>query len=174
MRGVNKVIILGNLGKDPEVKYMPSGNAVASFSLATDESYTDKSTGQKIQKTEWHSIKMFGKLAEIAGQYLKKGSKVYIEGKLQTRKWQDAASGQDRYATEIVVDMGGQMQMLDGRGAEQPPVDGGWGGGSSDFQGGAPSGGYGGGSAPAGQGAGKPKQPAAPQPVDDFDDDIPF
>ena len=86
MRGVNKVIILGNLGKDPEVKYMPSGNAVASFSLATDESYTDKSTGQKIQKTEWHSIKMFGKLAEIAGQYIKKGSKVLVEGRLTPDK----------------------------------------------------------------------------------------
>jgi single-strand DNA-binding protein len=133
-RGVNKVILIGNLGADPEVKYMPSGNAVANLRLATDESYKDKQTGQMVPRTEWHRVAMYGKLAEIAGQYLKKGSKVYIEGKLQTRKWQDAASGQDRYATEIVVDISGQMQMLDGRGMDQPSSaggdagDGGWGG----------------------------------------------
>lgn len=114
-RGVNKVILIGNLGADPELKYMPSGNAMASLRLATDESYKDRDTGQLVPKTEWHRVALFGKLAEIAGQYLKKGSKVYIEGKLQTRKWQDQATGQDRYATEIVVDMGGQMQMLDGK-----------------------------------------------------------
>jgi single-strand DNA-binding protein len=142
-RGVNKVILIGNLGADPEVKYMPSGNAVANLRLATDESYKDKQTGQMVPRTEWHRVAMYGKLAEIAGQYLKKGSKVYIEGKLQTRKWQDAASGQDRYATEIVVDISGQMQMLDGRGMDQPSSaggdagDGGWGGGASDFQSGS-------------------------------------
>ena len=146
MRGVNKCILIGLLGKDPEVKYMPSGNAVASFSLATDESYTDKSTGQKIQKTEWHSIKMFGKLAEIAGQYIKKGSKVYIEGKLQTSKWQDKESGQDRYKTEIVAD---QMQMLDGKSESSP---------EQQYQ-------------QTGQMKGK-QQPAPP--IDDFSDDIPF
>jgi single-strand DNA-binding protein len=174
-RGVNKVILIGNLGADPEVKYMPSGNALANLRLATDESYKDRNTGQLVPKTEWHRVTLYGKLAEIAGQYLKKGSKVYIEGKLQTRKWQDQATGQDRYATEIVVDMGGQMQMLDGRGADAPSSSDGWGG---DFQnsapsgnfGGAPSGGYGGGQgAPA-----RPKPQPVPAPVDDFDDDIPF
>lgn len=119
-RGRNLVILIGNLGADPELKYMPSGNAMASLRLATDESYKDRDTGQLVPKTEWHRVALFGKLAEIAGQYLKKGSKVYIEGKLQTRKWQDQATGQDRYATEIVVDMGGQMQMLDGKPDSHP------------------------------------------------------
>ena len=116
-RGVNKVILLGNLGKDPEVKYMPNGNAVANITLATSETWNDKSSGEKKEKTEWHRVVFFGKLAEIVGQYLKKGSKIYIEGKLQTRKWQDQ-SGQDKYTTEIVVDIGGTMQMLDSRGGE--------------------------------------------------------
>jgi single-strand DNA-binding protein len=113
-RGINKVIIVGNLGQDPEVRYMPNGNAVANISIATSESWKDKNTGQMNEKTEWHRVVMFGKLAEIAGEYLRKGSQVYIEGKLQTRKWQDQ-SGQDRYSTEIVVDIGGVMQMLGGR-----------------------------------------------------------
>lgn len=113
-RGVNKAIIIGNLGNDPEVRFMPNGNAVANLSVATDESYKDKNTGQMVPKTEWHRVVIFGKLAEIAGQYLKKGSKVYIEGKLETRKWQNK-EGQDVYTTEIKVDIQGQMQMLDGK-----------------------------------------------------------
>lgn len=116
MRGVNRVTILGTLGKDPEVKYAANGNAIANLSVATSEQWTDKATGQKQEKTEWHRVVIFGKLAEIAGQYLTKGSQVYFEGKLQTRKWQDQTSGQDRYTTEIVVDgFGGVMQMLGGR-----------------------------------------------------------
>ena len=111
-RGINKVILVGSLGKDPEVKYLPNGNAVANISLATSESWKDRNTGQKQEKTEWHRIVVFGKLAEIAGQYLTKGAQAYFEGKLQTRKWQDKATGQDKYTTEIVVDSGGQMQML--------------------------------------------------------------
>lgn len=167
-RGVNKVILIGNLGQDPETRYTPNGNAVVNLNLATDESYKDRQTGQMVPKTEWHRIVMFGKIAEVAGQYLRKGSKVYIEGKLQTRKWQ-GQDGQDRYTTEVVVDINGQMQMLDSRGAgdgntmnqsapagrpQQPaPAQGSQGGGYSQ-----PS---------QGQGA-------MPEPVDDFDDDIPF
>lgn len=114
-RGVNKVILIGNLGSDPEIRYMPSGDAVANFNMATHESWKDRNTGELQERTEWHRIVMFGKLAEIAQQYLRKGSKVYIEGKLQTRKWQDQ-QGTDRYTTEIVVDgFSGQMQMLDSR-----------------------------------------------------------
>lgn len=113
MAGVNKVIILGNLGKDPEVRFMPNGGAVANMTIATSESWKDKQTGEAKEKTEWHRVVMFGKLAEIAGEYLKKGSKVYIEGSLQTRKWQNQ-QGQDQYTTEIVVQgFGGVMQMLD-------------------------------------------------------------
>ena len=111
-RGVNKVILVGNLGKDPEIRYMPNGNAVANLTLATTESWKDKQTGDQQEKTEWHRIVMFRRLAEIAGEYLKKGSQVYIEGKLQTRKWQDN-SGNDRYTTEIIAD---EMQMLGSRG----------------------------------------------------------
>jgi single-strand DNA-binding protein len=113
-RGVNKAIIIGNLGNDPDIRFTPNGNAVANLSVATDESYKDKQTGQMVPKTEWHRVVLFGKLAEIAGQYLKKGSKVYIEGKLETRKWQNK-EGQDVYTTEIKVDIQGQMQMLDGK-----------------------------------------------------------
>lgn len=114
-RGVNKVILVGNLGQDPEIRYMPNGNAVANLTLATSESYKDKNTGQDVEKTEWHRICVFGKLAEIVGEYLRKGSQVYFEGKLQTRKWQDQ-QGQDRYTTEIVVDgFDGVMQMLGGK-----------------------------------------------------------
>jgi single-strand DNA-binding protein len=111
MRGVNKAIIVGNLGKDPEVRYMPSGSAVCNFSVATTESWKDKQTGEQQERTEWHRISMFGRLAEIAAEYLRKGSQVYLEGKIQTRKWQDK-EGKDRYSTEIVAD---QMQMLGGR-----------------------------------------------------------
>jgi single-strand DNA-binding protein len=111
-RGVNKVILVGTLGRDPEVKYAANGNAIANINLATNESWTDKQSGQKQEKTEWHRVVFFGKLAEIAGQYLTKGSQVYVEGKLQTRKWQDQSTGQDRFTTEVVVDFNGQMQML--------------------------------------------------------------
>ena len=146
-RGVNKVILIGNLGKDPEVRYMPNGNAVANITLATSESWKDKTSGEQQEKTEWHRIVMFRRLGEIAGEYLKKGSKVYIEGKLQTRKWQDN-SGNDRYTTEIVAD---QMQMLDSRG-----------GSSASFSGESKS-------APA-----MAPAPAAAAAGGDFDDDIPF
>lgn len=111
-KGVNKVILVGHLGQDPEMRYMPDGTAVANLSLATSESWTDKSN-QKKEKTEWHKVVIFGKLGEIAGEYLTKGSQIYIEGKLQTRKWQDQ-QGQDRYTTEIVVSIGGTLQMLGG------------------------------------------------------------
>ena len=114
-RGVNKVILIGTLGSDPEVRFMPNGGAVANISLATNESWKDKNTGQMQEKTEWHRVVVFGKLAEVAGEYLRKGSQVYFEGKLQTRKWQDQATGQDKYTTEVVIDFGGQMQMLGGR-----------------------------------------------------------
>ena len=144
-RGVNKVILVGNLGKDPEVRYMPNGNAVANITLATSESWKDKTSGEQQEKTEWHRIVMFRRLGEIAGEYLKKGSQVYIEGKLQTRKWQDK-DGNDRYTTEIVAD---EMQMLGSRG------------GSANFAGN---------SAPASASAPK----TAPAPAGDFDDDIPF
>lgn len=122
-RGVNKVILIGHLGQDPEIRYMPSGGAVANLTLATSESWRDKQSGEMREKTEWHRVVIFGKLAEIAGEYLKKGSQVYIEGSLQTRKWQDQ-SGQDRYTTEVVVNIGGSMQMLGGNsnqaGIQQP------------------------------------------------------
>ncbi|HHT3309640.1 TPA: single-stranded DNA-binding protein, partial [Enterobacter kobei] len=118
-RGVNKVILIGNLGQDPEIRYMPNGGAVANLSLATSETWRDKQTNEMREKTEWHRVVIFGKLAEIAGEYLKKGSQVYIEGSLQTRKWQDQ-SGQDRYSTEIVVNIGGSMQMLGGRNGDAP------------------------------------------------------
>ena len=151
-RGVNKVILVGNLGKDPEVRYMPNGNAVANITLATSESWKDKTSGEQQEKTEWHRVVMFRRLGEIAGEYLKKGSQVYIEGKLQTRKWQDN-SGNDRYTTEIVAS---EMQMLGGRG----------GGGSAGFSSdSAPSQSAPSQSAPA---------PAAAAAGGEFDDDIPF
>lgn len=111
-RGVNKVILIGNVGKDPEIRYSPNGSAVANLSLATSESWKDKNTGEKQEKTEWHKVVAFGKLAEIIGQYLKKGSQIYIEGKIQTRKWTDK-EGKDHYTTEIVAN---QMQMLGSKG----------------------------------------------------------
>ncbi|WP_272688107.1 single-stranded DNA-binding protein [Providencia sp. PROV063] len=110
-KGVNKVILIGHLGQDPEIRYMPNGGAVANLTLATSESWRDKQSGEMREKTEWHRVCIFGKLAEVAGEYLKKGSQVYIEGSLQTRKWQDQ-SGQDRYTTEVVVNIGGTMQLL--------------------------------------------------------------
>lgn len=114
-RGVNKVILIGTLGRDPEMKYAANGNAIANLSIATSEQWNDKSTGQKQEKTEWHRVVIFGKLAEVAGQYLTKGSLVYLEGKLQTRKWQDQNTGQDRYSTEVVLSgFDGVMEMLGG------------------------------------------------------------
>lgn len=110
-KGINRVFLIGNLGKDPEVRYTPDGKPVATVSIATSETWKDKNTGEQQEKTEWHRVVFFRRLAEIVGEYLKKGSKVYIEGKLQTRKWQDS-SGQDRYTTEIVAN---EMQMLDSR-----------------------------------------------------------
>lgn len=177
-RGVNKVILVGNLGGDPEVRYMPSGGAVANITVATSETWRDKATGEQREKTEWHRVALFGKLAEVAGEYLRKGSQVYIEGQLQTRKWQDQ-SGQDRYTTEIVVQgYNGIMQMLGGRQQGGMQQQGGGMNPSSQQQG----------------GWGQPQQPAmqqrqpqqqqqqAPQqsqpqynePPMDFDDDIPF
>lgn len=124
-RGINKVILVGNLGQDPEVRYMPNGGAVANITLATSESWRDKQTGETKEKTEWHRVVLFGKVAEVTGEYLRKGSQVYIEGTLQTRKWQDQ-SGQDRYTTEVIVSVGGTMQMLGSRqggwGQSQPPA----------------------------------------------------
>lgn len=184
-RGINKVILVGNLGQDPEVRYTANGKAVANLSLATSESWKDQS-GQIQEKTEWHRVVLFGKLAEIAGEYLRKGSQIYVEGKLQTRKWQDQ-QGQDKYTTEIVLDpFNGVMQMLGG----------GAGGGASAPRGNAPAGNFN--QAPQQQPAqqqpqyqqypnqggaqGQPKpqqqpqnQPGSmPEPDFDFDDDIPF
>ena len=148
-RGINKVIIVGNLGQDPETRYMPSGSAVTNFTVATNESWKDKQTGEQKDRTEWHRVAMFNRLAEIAAEYLRKGSQIYVEGRLQTRKWQ-GQDGQDRWSTEIVAN---EMQMLGGRG----------GGGeyrsSPSSSNAAP--------APAMESAGS-------GPSDDFDDDIPF
>ncbi len=113
-RGVNKVILVGNLGQDPEIRYMPNGGAVANITLATSETWRDKQTGENKEITEWHRVVLFGKLAEVAGEYLKKGAQVYIEGQLRTRKWQ-GTDGQDKYTTEVVVNVGGTLQMLGGR-----------------------------------------------------------
>ncbi|WP_413641406.1 single-stranded DNA-binding protein [Oceanisphaera sp. IT1-181] len=129
-RGINKVILIGHLGQDPEIRYMPNGNAVANITLATSETWRDKQSGEQKERTEWHRVVFFGKLAEIVGEYLRKGSQVYVEGRLQTRKWQ-GQDGQDKYTTEIVVDIGGTMQMLGGR-----PQGGGGGQGGGGQQGG--------------------------------------
>lgn len=166
-RGVNKVILVGNLGADPEVRYTPSGGAVTNVNLATSETWKDKQTGQPQERTEWHRIVFFNRLAEIAGEYLKKGSKLYVEGSLRTRKWQ-GQDGQDRYTTEIVAS---EMQMLDSR----PGGQGGGGYPQDDYnQSGGPSQQQ----RPAQQGpaAAPGRQQDAPPPGDfgDFDDDIPF
>ncbi len=167
-RGINKVILIGNVGGDPETRYLPNGNAVTNLTLATSDSWRDKQTGQMQERTEWHRVSFFGKIAEIAGQYLRKGSKVYIEGRLQTREWEK--DGVKRYTTEIVVDMGGTMQMLDGRGDNE--------GGSR-----APAAPRQPQSQPQQQQAPQAQQRPAPstqhdaQPApdyDSFDDDIPF
>lgn len=163
--GVNKVILIGNLGVDPEVRYMPSGSAVANIRIATSETWKDKTTGEPQERTEWHRIAMFGKLGEIAGQYLRKGSKVYIEGRLRTRKWQ-GQDGQDRYTTEIVAD---QMQMLDGRGQGGAPGPN----YGTNQQGGPGDGGNSFGNDTAGSGPGGPG-PGGPPDTGGFDDDIPF
>jgi single-strand DNA-binding protein len=120
-KGLNQVSLIGNLGKDPEVKYMPSGDAVANITVATSETWNDKNSGEKKEKTEWHRVVFFGKIAEVVAQYLKKGSKVFVQGKLQTRKWQNN-DGQDMYTTEVIVDMGGTMQMLDSRSGTGVPT----------------------------------------------------
>lgn len=139
-RGINKVILIGNLGQDPETRFMPSGGAVTNVSLATSESWKDKNSGQMQERTEWHRVVFFNRLAEIAGEYLKKGSKVYIEGSLRTRKWQ-GQDGQDRYTTEIVAS---EMQMLDGRGDGGGGFGGQGGGQNQGGYGGADAGGFGG------------------------------
>lgn len=162
-RGINKVILVGNLGQDPETRFMPSGGAVTNVSIATSESWKDKQTGQPQERTEWHRVVFFNRLAEIAGEYLKKGSKVYVEGSLRTRKWQ-GQDGQDRYTTEIVAS---EMQMLDSRGGDSA--------GYNDYAQSAPQ--------PQGQGQQQPRQQPQQQPqqaqppaggLDSFDDDIPF
>ncbi|ECR5029185.1 single-stranded DNA-binding protein [Salmonella enterica] len=153
-RGVNKVILVGSLGHDPEVRYLPDNKAVATLQLATNESWRDKQTGEVKEKAEWHRVVLFGKLAEVASEYLRKGSQVYIEGQLRTRKWVDQ-SGQDRYTTEIVVGPRGIMQMLGSRlggGADRQPQNG----GAQQYSGGGPG-----------------NQPQNEPPMD-FDDDIPF
>ena len=150
-RGVNKVILVGNLGNDPEVRYMPNGNAVANVSLATSETWKDKSTGEQQEKTEWHRVVFFNRLAEIVEQYVKKGTKLYVEGRLQTRSWEQ--DGVKRYSTEVVAN---EMQMLDSRG-----------GVSQDFNGSQIA------AAPAAQSS-QQQAAAPPQNFDNFDDDIPF
>ena len=150
-RGVNKVILVGNLGNDPEVRYMPNGNAVANVSLATSETWKDKSTGEQQEKTEWHRVVFFNRLAEIVEQYVKKGTKLYVEGRLQTRSWEQ--DGVKRYSTEVVAN---EMQMLDSRG-----------GASQDFSGSQIA------AEPAAQSS-QQQAAAPPQNFDNFDDDIPF
>ena len=149
-RGINKVILVGNLGKDPEVRYSPNGNAVANITLATSEQWKDRNSGEQQEKTEWHRVVFFNRLAEIVGEYLKKGSQVYVEGKLQTRKWQ-GQDGQDRYTTEVVAN---EMQMLGGR---QASSDDNW---SS--------------SRPASNPQGAGPAAATGNDMGDFDDDVPF
>lgn len=150
-RGINKVILIGNLGADPEIRYMPSGAAVANVSLATSESWRDKQTGEQVDRTEWHRVVFFNRLAEIVGEYLKKGGKIYVEGRLQTRKWQDK-EGKDRYTTEIIAN---EMQMLDSRGGDMPS--------SSPSASRAPT-----------ENTNPPTPTASPADTSDFDDDIPF
>jgi single-strand DNA-binding protein len=155
-RGVNKVIIVGNCGQDPETRFMPSGGAVTNLSIATSESWKDKTSGEPQERTEWHRVVFFNRLAEIAGEYVKKGSKLYVEGSLRTRKWQ-GQDGQDRYTTEIVAS---EMQMLDSRGGP----------GGYD----SPQGSTGQGSAPKSSNQQAPNQQAPQQQSGPFDEDIPF
>jgi single-strand DNA-binding protein len=190
MRGVNKVILVGTLGRDPEVRFAANGNAIANLSVATSEQWNDRATGERQERTEWHRVVIFGKLAEIAQQYLTKGSQVYFEGKLQTRKWQDQATGQDKYSTEIVIDQGGGvMQMLGGGNRQNgQPGHGDVGGdpydqsnyGGSPARPAAASGGYartpvqGGGAPRPAANQQTPQQRPAYQPNDFDDDDVPF
>ena len=158
MAGINKVILVGNLGAKPEIKYASNGNAISNLSVATSESWTDKNTGQKQERTEWHRVSLFGKVAEIAGQYLDKGSKVYVEGKLQTRKWQDQ-NGQDRYTTEVVISgFSGTLQMLDRRDDSNSPMQS-----QSQPQ-----------SQPQPAQNGQQAPSITPVAQDEFEDDIPF
>ncbi|EIP89901.1 single-stranded DNA-binding protein [Burkholderia humptydooensis MSMB43] len=180
MASVNKVILVGNLGADPEVRYLPSGDAVANIRLATTDRYKDKASGEFKEMTEWHRVAFFGRLAEIVSEYLKKGSSVYIEGRIRTRKWQ-GQDGQDRYSTEIVAD---QMQMLGGRGGSgggggDDGYGGGYGGGRDTERGGggrASGGGGTGARSGGGGGGGGASRPSAPAGggFDEMDDDIPF
>lgn len=185
-RGVNKVILVGTCGQDPEVRYLPNGNAVTNLSLATSEQWTDKQSGQKVERTEWHRVSLFGKVAEIAGEYLRKGSQCYIEGKLQTREWEK--DGIKRYTTEIIVDINGTMQLLGGRPQNQQGGNDGYNQGSGQQQYNQDGGQQQYNQAPRQQ-AQRPQQapqrpqqqqqqqPAQQQPAadfDSFDDDIPF
>ncbi|MDH3589441.1 MAG: single-stranded DNA-binding protein [Gammaproteobacteria bacterium] len=163
-RGINKVILVGNLGADPETRYSPSGSAVTRISVATSEQWRDKESGEQKERTEWHKVVFFGRLAEIAGEYLRKGSQVYVEGSLRTNKWQDR-DGNDRYTTEVIAR---EMQMLGSRGGASG--GGGFSGGGSGGSSGGGSGGGSGGSSGGGSGGGG----APSKPSDDFDDDIPF
>jgi single-strand DNA-binding protein len=172
MASVNKVIVVGNLGKDPETRYSPNGGAICNVRIATTRNWKDKATGEKKEETEWHSVVFYDRLAEIAGEYLKKGRSVDVEGRLKTRKWQDK-EGQDRYTTEIIAQ---EMQLLGSREGL-----GGGGGGAEDgysresYGGGASGGGAGGaGGGARGSGGGARKPAPAPSPVADMDDDIPF
>lgn len=169
-RGVNKVIIVGNCGQDPETRFMPSGGAVTNLSIATSESWKDKNTGDQQERTEWHRVVFFNRLAEVAGEYVKKGSKLYVEGSLRTRKWQ-GQDGQDRYTTEIVAS---EMQMLDSRGGQQGGGDYQQSSNQQFSQQNAPQQ-----NAPQQQASSAPQQgqsapQQAPQGMDSFDDDIPF
>ena len=164
MASVNKVILVGNLGRDPETRYNPDGGAITNISVATTDTWKDKASGEKQERTEWHRVVFFSRLAEIAGEYLKKGSQVYIEGSLRTRKWQDK-EGKDRYSTEIV---GNDMQMLDARGGGGGGAAGGGGGGGGREHFGEESGGSGGGG-----GAGRTSGGGGGS-GEEFDDDIPF
>ena len=154
-RGINKVILIGNLGRDPEVRYTPSGAAVANITVATSESWKDKQTGENQERTEWHRVVFYQRLAEIVSEYLRKGSKVFIEGRLRTSKWQDKTTGQDRYSTEIIAD---NMQMLDSKG------------GGNNAYGDAPNTSE----KPMAMAANSGTQDTNQPPLDNFDDDIPF
>ena len=164
--GINKVILVGHLGRDPEVRYTQDGRAICNFSMATTEQWRDKNSGERRERTEWHRVVVFGKLAEICGEYLAKGRQVYVEGKLQTRKWQ-GQDGQDRYTTEVVIDQRGTMQMLGSRDSA---------GGSGGYRQSAPSGGgYSQGApAPSGSGGGGGGGDYGPPNYPDNEDDIPF
>lgn len=183
-RGVNKVILIGNVGGDPETRYMPNGNAVTNITLATTDSWKDKQTGQQQERTEWHRVVLFGKVAEIAGEYLRKGSQCYIEGRLQTREWEK--DGVKRYTTEVVVDMGGTMQLLGGRGGsneggnQQDNQQRGNNQQQNSRQGNQQQGNQRQGNQQQGPNSNqqsRPQQQPQPQPqpdYDSFDDDIPF